>query len=175
MLFRRLLDILKSGVPPLRFSEAQDIGLVADRLLIRWDIFEHEDEGWQWTADVGLAFVVASSFAKKGRLLSATIRVCRTTRCLELGTAFGMSALFVLYALRANGEEAHLTTVEGWEPQFSIASGVLKERFGDMVCCRFGRTEEILPSVVESMGETSIFCSTMRGTPETTTPEILTW
>lgn len=152
MRFRTLLDILKSGVPPLGFSEAQEIGLVADRLSNSLDIFQRKDKGWQWTGDVGLAFVFASSFARKGRLLSTTIRVCRTNRCLELGTAFGMSALFILYALRANGEEGHLTTVEGWEPQFSISSGVLKERFRDMVCCRFGRTEEILPSVVESMG-----------------------
>ena len=62
-----------------------------------------------------------------------------------------MSALFVLYALSANKEEGHLTTVEGWEPQFSISSGLLKERFGDMVCSCFGRTEETLPSVVASM------------------------
>jgi predicted O-methyltransferase YrrM len=150
--FRTLLDILKSGVPPLEFSRAREIGLLADRLSNSLDPFQRNEKGWEWIGDVGLAFRIASSFARKGRLLSAIIRVCQTDRCLELGTAFGMSALFILHALRANRGEGHLTTVEGWEPQFSISLGILKERFGNMVCCRFGLIDEILPSVVESTG-----------------------
>ena len=150
--FRTLLDSLQSGVPPLGFDEAREIGLVADKLSGSLDPFRREDKGWEWNADVGLVFRIASSFARKGRLLSAAVRVCRTDRCLELGTAFGMSAQFILHALRALGEKGHLTTVEGWEPMFSISSGILKERYGNMVRCHFGRTEEILASVIESMG-----------------------
>jgi predicted O-methyltransferase YrrM len=155
--FRTLLDTLRSGVPPLGFSEAQEIGLVADGLSNSLDPFQHKDKGWVWAGDVGLSFMMASSFAKKGRLLSGIIRVCRTDRCLELGTAYGMSSMFILYALRANGAEGHLTTVEGWEPQFSISSKILKERFGNSVCCRFGGREEILPSVIESLGGIDFF------------------
>jgi predicted O-methyltransferase YrrM len=147
--FRMLLDILQSGVPALAFSQAQEIGLIADKLSSSLDPLQFK--GCEWAGDVGLSFRIGSSFARKGRLLSSIIRLCRADRCLELGTAYGMSALFILYALRANGGEGHLTTVEAWDLPFSIASGILKERFGNMVCCRFGRTEEILPSVVESM------------------------
>ena len=147
--FSTLVDILESGVPALAFSQAQEMGLIADKLSSSLDPLQHK--GWQWAGDVGLVFRKASSFARKGRLLSSIIRVCRTERCLELGTAYGMSALFILYALMANGGGGNLTTVEAFEPQFSIASGILKERFGNMVCCRFGRAEEILPSVIESM------------------------
>ena len=46
MRFGTLLDILKSGVPPLRFSEAQDVGLVADNLSNSLDVFHHKHERW---------------------------------------------------------------------------------------------------------------------------------
>jgi hypothetical protein len=42
-----------------------------------------------WAGDVGLHFGVSSSLGHKGRLLANVIRLCRSERCLELGTAYG--------------------------------------------------------------------------------------
>lgn len=148
--FSTLLQILQSGAPPIPFRQAQEIGLAADRLSNLAEPLENV--GWKWAGDVGLAFRVASSFARKGRLLSTVLRLCRANRCLELGTAYGMSALFILNALEVNGGQGHLNTVEGWEPQFSIASGILQKQFGGKVSCHFGRTEKILQSLLPSLG-----------------------
>ncbi len=63
-----------------------------------------------------------------------------------------MSALFMLAALKAYAKSGHLTTLEGWEPQFSVASNTLKRLYGDMVSCHFGKTHEALPRLVESLG-----------------------
>jgi len=43
-----------------------------------------------------------------------------------VGTAYGMSALFMLEALKAQGEDTHLTTVEGSQLQHLTASQMLK-------------------------------------------------
>jgi predicted O-methyltransferase YrrM len=99
-------------------------------------------------ADVGKHFDISSSFGWKGRILSEIVRFMRPSNCLEFGTAYGMSSLFILGA----SKEAHLTTVEAMEPQFSIASQILQERYGDRVRCEFGLTDNVLPHVLPSMG-----------------------
>jgi predicted O-methyltransferase YrrM len=145
--FGTLIDILGSRVPPLEFSVAREIGLIADRNSSLLTPLEYE----RWAGDVGLHFSLSSSFGRIGRLLSSIIRLCRSERCLELGTAYGMSALFILGALKDNGGMGHLTTLEGAEPQYSLASDVLKNRFGNMVSCHFGMTQESLGKIVKSM------------------------
>lgn len=145
--FATLVDILQSDVPPIPLAIAQEIALVADRYR---DLSGDVDYG-QWAGDLGLLFSISSSFGRKGRILSTTVRFSRAQHCLELGTAYGMSALFILSALRANGDGGQLTTLEGLEPQFSLASATLKDRYGDTVSCHFGMTQDTLPDLARSL------------------------
>ena len=114
-------------------------------------IFEPVEVG-NLATDVGFHVSTSSSPPRKARLLSAIIRFCQTERCLEVGTGFGLSSLFIVHMLKARGCRGFLATVEGYEPKFSSSSEALKNRFGDMVSCHFGKTEDILPAVVKSMG-----------------------
>ena len=147
MRFATLVDVLGSDVPPIPFATAQEIALVADRYR---DLAGVVESG-QWVGDAGLLFSISSSFGRKGRLLSAVIRFSRSERCLELGTAYGMSGLFILSTLKAIGVPGHLSTLEGMEPQYSLASATLKERYGDMVSCHFGMTQTALPGLARSL------------------------
>jgi predicted O-methyltransferase YrrM len=63
-----------------------------------------------------------------------------------------MSALFILEAVRNNLETGHLRTVEAWEALYSLSSSMLKERYGDMVSCHFGKTQDELPTLAKTTG-----------------------
>jgi predicted O-methyltransferase YrrM len=63
-----------------------------------------------------------------------------------------MSAVFILEALRSRGKDIHLATLEALEPQFSMASKMLRSRYGNQVSCEFGWTQEALPKMVKSLG-----------------------
>jgi predicted O-methyltransferase YrrM len=62
-----------------------------------------------------------------------------------------MSGLFILSALKAIGGVGHLTTLEGMEAQFSLASATLKDQSGDTVSCHFGMTQDALPGLARSL------------------------
>lgn len=142
--FDATLAVLASDVPPLPLATAQEIAEVADSLLVSTQtVFD---------TDVGAHFAMSSSSARSGRLLSSIVRVMKSQKCLELGTAYGLSALFILVALRRNGDRAHLTTLEGFEPQFSLASTMLDEKYPSSVSCHRGMTYEALPAIVSTLG-----------------------
>jgi predicted O-methyltransferase YrrM len=61
-----------------------------------------------------------------------------------------MSALFIIETLRKTGTTGHLTTLEGYEPQYSLSSSLLKEQYGDMVSTQFGNTQDDLPRIAET-------------------------
>jgi len=106
---------------------------------------------WErWSGDAGLLFEMASSFGRKGRILSAIIRMCRPERCLELGTAFGMSAIFMMETFKQMGLAGRLVTIECLEPQFSIAARGLTDRYGENVSCCFGLSGSVLPQLAEA-------------------------
>ena len=149
--FSRLLDALQgSMLPPVEISAAREIALVADRNSALTDSFDISHGSWTWAGDVGLHFSLSSSFGSKGRILYNIIRFMRSERCLELGTAYGMSAFFILDALEKYAESGHLATIEGAQPQFSLSSSVLKARFGASVTCHFGLSNNILPELFKS-------------------------
>ena len=60
-----------------------------------------------------------------------------------------MSALFILEALR-NLRTGRLITLEGWEALYSLSSTMLKERYGDMVSCELGKTQDALPRLANT-------------------------
>jgi predicted O-methyltransferase YrrM len=145
--FSILIDVLQKGVPSLPIARAREIGRRADRL--RFD--PTAIEFYRWSSDVGIHFEMSSSFAAKGRVLSAGIRLMRPRSCLELGTAYGMSAFFMASELESNGGESRLTTVEFVEPQYGLASSLLKDRFGDRIDCRKFDIEAGLPDLARSL------------------------
>src|SRR5215472_12200818 len=95
--FTTLLEVLRSSLPPIEFSVATSIALVADHYRTLRQPLEPA-----WAADICHHFQAASSFGKTGRILSTIVRFTRSKRCLEAGTAYGMSALFTLEAIRNN-------------------------------------------------------------------------
>jgi predicted O-methyltransferase YrrM len=143
--FSTLVEAL-GRLPAIEFSTAEAIALLADSYRANLKPIELSD----WTGDVGSHFEISSSDGIKGRILTAAVRFTRSARCLELGTAYGMSALFLLEALKAAGE-GRLTTLEGYEPLFSLSSPLLTARHGDRVSCRLGSTQETLSSLMNSI------------------------
>ena len=138
------LDALASGVPAAPVGLSVRLARLADDLFARSDAFDVSG----WSADVGLHARVSSSTPWKGRLLAAAARYCRASHVLELGTAYGISASYLLDATGST----RLTTVELNEPQFSTASAMLGGVYGDRVDCRRGLTSDILPQLVEEGG-----------------------
>ena len=145
--FSSLVDALRR-VPSIEFPIAEEIALIADS----YRGTPNSVESGAWAGDARSHFEMSSSFGTKGRILTAVVRFTRSTRCLELGTAYGMSALFILEALKSLGENARLTTIEAQEPQFSMSSRMLMDRFPNQVSCHFGWTHEALPRMIESLG-----------------------
>jgi predicted O-methyltransferase YrrM len=144
--FSSLVDALRH-VPPIEFSIAQEIALIADSYRGNPQLIEHD----QWAGEVRSHFEISSSSGTKGRILTTVARFTQSRHCLELGTAYGISALFILEALKKRGTDTHLTTLEGLEPQFSMSSKILKNRYSNHVSCEFGWIQEVLPRIVRSL------------------------
>jgi predicted O-methyltransferase YrrM len=140
--FQTLLDHLAAGVAAIGQRDAVRIGRIADELLARTDPFERAT----WVADVGIHARIASSFGRKGRLLSATARVMATDRAIEVGTAYGMSALFLAAAM---GDKGRLATVERSEPQLTVAREILSREHGEAVAVLGGISTELREAVRE--------------------------
>jgi len=147
--FSLLIDSLRS-LPLLALPVAKELALIADALRGNSSPVEYDE----WVdGDVRSHFELRGGGAPSGtraRILNTIVRFCQARQCLELGTNYGMSALAILETLKSRGKDANLTTVEGWEPQFSTSSKILKTRYGDRVTCVFGLTQDILPTMAES-------------------------
>jgi hypothetical protein len=89
--FATLIEYLTTDVPPLPLDTAVRIGLIADKLTARKDPLDFSN----FSGDVGSGVDLSSSFAKKGRLLAALVRFGRVRTAFEIGTAYGMSAMFI--------------------------------------------------------------------------------
>ena len=149
--FSQLLDAFHgSMLPPVDFATAREIALAADRNSALTDPYDVSRGSWSWSGDLGFNFSLTSSFGRKGRVLYNIVRFMRSERCLELGTAYGMSAFFILAALEKFATSGHLATVEGEEPQYSLSLSSLKAQFGASVTCHFGYTNDVLPELVKS-------------------------
>jgi predicted O-methyltransferase YrrM len=143
--FKILIDTIQSNLLPLPIPMALELAEEADRLRGMTAPFTDD-------LDVGLHFVISSSLGHKGRLLANVIRLCRSERCLELGTAYGMSAMFMLGMQPYVDWKIQLTTVEGWEPLFTSAKQRLKERYHEAIACHFGWTQNVLPELMSTLG-----------------------
>jgi predicted O-methyltransferase YrrM len=144
--FQTLLECIGNNLPPVPTALAMEIARAADTLRSTTSPFDLE----RWSGDVGLAFAVSSSTGRKGRLLFSIVRFCRPKVCLELGTAYGMSARFIL-GTEPQGRTLHLTTIEARQPTHALISPQLSERYGTAVDCRLGLTRDVLPELAKSI------------------------
>jgi len=144
--FQTLLESIRTNLPPVPTDLATEIARAADALRSMTVPMDLE----RWSGDVGLHFALASSFGRKGRLLSSIVRFCRPTRCLELGTAYGMSARFIL-GMHPQARTLHLTTIEGYQQTYALVSPQLRTKYGTAVDCRLGWTKDVLPELARSI------------------------
>ena len=138
--FKTLLDQLACGVPFAPLSIVQEAGRHADSMFGRTDVVGRTS----WAGDVGLHFLVSSSLGQKARLLHSIVRNSRPKSYLELGTAYGISALIAARTLAMLMDDWRLTTIEYRDQQFQISSSMLTSRFGELIDCRLGPSSQCL-------------------------------
>ena len=136
------VSMLERRVPSMSLPEASRIALAADELAADATL----TEAWGRPVDVGSHFTMSSSPPRKGRLLFGLVRSAQAQSCLELGTAYGLSALFMA---AASPEETpcRIDTIEFYEQQFSIAQDLVGRLAPRKVYCHQGLTTEVIPKL----------------------------
>lgn len=144
--FNHFVDEISAGFSPFTGRDGIEILAAANHFLgIAQEI--DSDSGM----DVGSHFRIASSFASKGGLLYNAMKAFRPSTMLEVGTAYGMSARFMLQAAERYNPAATLDTIEAGEPQFSLAEASLTDRFAGHIECHKGLSSKLIPKICESM------------------------
>lgn len=144
--FTTFVEQLETHAPSPPLAIARTAARAADKLLDRRDELNFGD----WAGDVGLHFRISSSLARKGRLLCAAMRFLRPRSVLELGTAYGMSSLFMGLKLGRLHGTWSVTTVELSDRSHAVASAMLAEALGDRVNCLRGSSQDALMRLRET-------------------------
>lgn len=147
--FFTLLEVLEKNLLPIEITTAKEIAAIADSYRQISAVYQESN----WVGDVHTHFHNSSSFGEKGRILNTVVRIMRSQNCLELGTAYGMSALFICEAMKSISDGGKLTTIEGGEQQHKLAKKMLQERYSSEVECLLGFTDEVIPSILPSLGQ----------------------
>lgn len=142
--FAILIDELKQ-LPAFDLSIAKEVALIANRFWSDRTTIETNSS----RLDVGTHFQISSSGGIKGRILSTIVRCAKIQRGIELGTGYGLSAWFILEAMKSQGDNFHLATLEGMESQFMLASTMLKKYYNDRVSCYHGWTQDRIPEMIK--------------------------
>ncbi len=132
-----------ADLPAVELASAEHLARVADALRASVNPATGEREH----GDQQRLFSLGASLGVKGRVLHTIVRAMRSTRVVELGTFWGMSAMFLLEALETAGPEAHLTTVELTKLWYAKASALLNARYPGRVSCILGRTKDVVPDL----------------------------
>lgn len=141
-LAKQLQRDLTAGVNSMNGTDAKTVLETANRCFGMTDIRLND------RIDVSTHFQLSSSLADKGRLLHEVARIVQPEHMLEIGTAYGMSALFLMKAARKANENARLQTIEISEPQYSIASDMLTREFGNAVTCHYGNANQSIADLI---------------------------
>jgi predicted O-methyltransferase YrrM len=147
--FSELNRLLTTNVPPIPFSIAQKLARYADEILGLQCAYEEQN----YSGDIGLHFILSSSVGHKGRLIATIIRLMRPGNCLELGTCYGMGSMCILSMLERNGESGKLTTVERFDPMYSLAKERLHQRYGNSVSCHKGNVQDVMPDILNGVAK----------------------
>ncbi|MDX6217121.1 MAG: hypothetical protein QOG99_2705 [Frankiales bacterium] len=149
--FDALLDHLRDGVGPLPVGVAVDVAEKADRLLASREPYDRS----ALQTDVGTHARWSSSFGHSARILTAVVRFMRTRTVVEVGTAYGLGALFLADALGHGHLPGRLVTIEAAEPQQALSRELLADV--DLVTTVAGRTPDVLPKVLSETGPVDLF------------------
>jgi predicted O-methyltransferase YrrM len=134
--FSALLDTFRD-VPALTPATALRLGHVADTLRAS----RQPTDGAQWAADDGILFDLCSTPPEKGRVLATIVRLMRSHRSVEIGTAYGLSALFTL----TEQAISELHTIEINESLHTQAAAWLRTYHPDRAVCHLGSSHNVLP------------------------------
>jgi predicted O-methyltransferase YrrM len=111
-------------------------------------------DGKMYQGTIADHFLYSSSLGRKARILYNVVRRARPERCLEIGTAWGMSTMIIAEAQRNLGLEPQVITIEPNEPQYSTAQEMLSRRYAGRVSCVRGKSDEALPSLADAIANT---------------------
>ena len=136
-----ILDALGRRLDP---QEADRVDAIEAR---RADLIGHGELEPQKKTTVGKACAMASKDRFWALLLFEVIRHLRPAACIELGTAFGISASYEAAALKLNGAGA-LVSLEGSAFRAETARGTLNELGLDNAKVVTGRFDETLEGVL---------------------------
>jgi predicted O-methyltransferase YrrM len=136
---------------PLDYRTACELASFADE---RVGDFRHF-EGKFYQGSMAEHFLISSSIGRKTRILYNILRRARPEKCLEIGTAWGMSTIIMAEAQRNLGLEPQVVTIEPNEPQYSVAHDVLARRYAGRVSCVKGNSAEALSSLSAAIANTS--------------------
>ena len=146
LLVDALVDHLRTGIAPLPSDISLRAAEAADRLLADRTPYDRS----ALMTDVGTHARWSSSFGHSARFLTAVVRCLRTRSVVEVGTAYGLGALFLSDALARGQEPGKLVTIEAGEPQKSLSARLLAE-CGNVTTVA-GRTPDVLPEVFATTG-----------------------
>lgn len=136
-----LIETLSGSIPSFGYAQALELCRYSDSLRARREPFVRP----RFSADAGLHATIASSYAKKGRVLAAMVRFMRPEHVIEIGTAYGMSALFLAAELQPGGI---VVSIEASHPQIDIARDLLAEhRCADQISLIEGFSHDVLDQV----------------------------
>ena len=149
--FRSFIASLRERLSPIPPATAMRVAKIADdyrgpRFCV----------GARGKIPISHHFAIASSAGRKGRLLSAAVKFFQPHRIVELGTAYGISSLFMGYALEeleVENDAPIIHTLEGFEPQATLSKELLQRELGKLVQCVHGRADQALASLAKSAGE----------------------
>jgi len=144
--FNNFVDAL-TDIPAIEFSSAERLARAADKL--RANV--NPETGLREHGDQQRRFARAASLGMKGRVLHSAVKAMQSRQIVELGTFWGMSALFMLEALETAGPDAHLTTVEHSADIVRKASALIHSHFDGRATCIHGKTEEVVPDLARTM------------------------
>lgn len=122
-LIDRILQFHDATVP---MSVALPIALYADSML--------NDFGFEsYFGDIGYHFWLSSSLGQKARLVFNLVRGSKPKTCLEIGTAYGISAYLIARCQGLCGLQPHVVTIENFSPQKEISQAFLQKHFPQTV------------------------------------------
>lgn len=135
---------------PLDYRTACELAVFADERA--GDLRRFEGKFYQ--GSMAEHFLFSSSIGRKARILYNILRRARPEKCLEIGTAWGMSTIIIAEAQRNLGLEPQVVTIEPNEPQYSAAQEMLSRRYGRQVSCVKGNSGEALSSLADAIAHT---------------------
>ena len=119
-LVNRIMAMLQFHDATLPLSLALQIAIYADGMLTNFG-FE------SYNGDIGYHFTFSSSLGTKAQLVFNLVRASKPNSCLEIGTAYGISAFLIARCQELCSVQPHVVTIENFSPQKEISKSFLQK------------------------------------------------